>query len=99
MNKNLISLDELKRIAIEKGLNKYIKKYGYANDKKHKYYIININDKKIKFGSIDHYDYLTFDKDIKEIKRKNFRSRFKKLYDKFKNDINSKILYSYELLW
>ena len=95
-NKNLVSLNKLKRIAKEKGLDKYIKEYDYANDGKHKYQIININNKKIKFGNINYQDYLTHHDNER---RNNFRSRFKKLYDKFKNNINSKILYSYDLLW
>ena len=93
---NLVDLYKLKQIAKEKKLDKYIKDYGYANDGKHKYYIININNKKIKFGSIDYEDYL-----INNYKKRryNFRQRFKKLYEKNKNNINSKILYSYILLW
>ena len=34
-----------------------------------------------------------------EERRKRFRQRFNKLYEKFKSDYNKAIFYSYNLLW
>ena len=76
-NKNLISLKHLKTIAINKGIDKNIKEYGYSKQKTKKYYIINISDKKINFGNILYSDY-NIHKD-KE-RRDRFRARFDKLY-------------------
>ena len=98
-NKNLVSLNKLKRIAKEKGLDKYIKEYAYAHDGKHKYQIININNKKIKFGSLKYQDYLTFDKYIRDEKRRLFKLRFEKLYDNNKNNINKPIFWAWNLIW
>ena len=93
---NLVKLDKIKKIAIDKNIDKYILKYGYANDGKNKYYIININGKKIKFGALNYQDYIIHQDDKR---RSLFRSRFKKLYEKNKNNINSKIFYSWNILW
>ena len=96
MNKNLISLKHLKTIAINKNIDKYILEYGYSKVKDKKYYIINISHKKINFGNINYSDY-TINKDNQRLE--NFRSRFNKLYQKNKNNIDSPLFYSWNLLW
>ena len=96
MNNNLVSLTVLKKVIKDKNLDKYIKKIEYAKDNIHKYIITNINDKKIKFGSINYQDYLTH---LDNIRRDNFRKRFFKLYQKNKNNIDSAIFWSWNLLW
>jgi hypothetical protein len=66
---------------------------GYANDNKHKYYIVTKDGKKIKFGNINYEDYLIH-KDDK--RRMNFRNRNKRFlnYDKY-----SPAQLSYNILW
>lgn len=95
-NKNLISLSVLKKVIKDKSLDIYIKKIEYAKDNIHKYIITNINDKKIKIGNILYEDYLIHNNPVR---RENFRKRFYKIYQKFKDDINSKIFWSWNLLW
>ncbi len=96
MNNNLVSLDKLKRIARQKGLNKYIKEIGYSKVKNKKYYIITIDNKKVNFGYNQMADYLIH-KDNK--RRERFKNRFKSLYEKFKEDYNKPIFWSYQLTW
>jgi len=95
-NKNLVSLNKLWDVAKSKNIDKYIKDIQFSDKPDKKYYIININNKKIYFGSSEYSDYLT---NHNEIKKNNFRSRFKKLFEKNKNNINSAIYWSYLLLW
>ena len=52
MNNNLTFIDTLKRIARNKGLNKYYKEIGFSKVKNKKYYVITIDNKKINFGFI-----------------------------------------------
>ena len=98
MNNNLTSIDTLKRIARNKGLNKYYKEIGFSKVKNKKYYVITIDNKKVNFGYNNNnmQDYTQHkDKD----RRDRFRARFKKLYDKFSNDYNKPIYWAYNLLW
>ena len=70
MENNLVSLDRLKKLIKEKGLNKYIKEIGYSKVKDKKYYVITIDNKKVNFGSLKYQDYLTHHD---EERRKRFR--------------------------
>jgi len=96
MNSNLVSISKLKKIAIQKGISKYIKEIGYSKVKDKKYYVITIDNKKVNFGYIKMPDYLVHQN---EDLRSRFRARFKSLYEKFKDDYNKPIYYSYNLLW
>lgn len=96
MNNHLVSLDKLKRVAKQKGLSKYIKEIGYSKVKNKKYYVITIDNKKISFGYNKMDDYLVHQNSDR---RDRFRARFKSLYDKYKNDYNKAIFYSWNLLW
>lgn len=95
-NKNLVSLNKLYDVARSKNIDKYIKKLDYSDKPDKKYYVINTNNKKIHFGSSEYEDYLIHND---KIRRDNFRSRFKKLFEKNKNNIDSGIYWSYLLLW
>ena len=57
-NKTIISIDKLKKIAIQKGLNKYIKEIRYSTVKNKKYCIITIDNKKVNFGSLNYQNFL-----------------------------------------
>ncbi len=96
MNNNLVPIDKLKRIITQKGLKKYINDVGYSNAKNKKYYVKTIDGRKVNFGYIKMADYLTH-KD--KIRRDRFRARFNKLYERFKDDYNSAIFWSYQILW
>jgi len=96
-NKNLVSLDKLKQIAIDKGINKYILEIGYSHKNYKKYYVITIDNKRVDFGDIRYNDYNTFDEKIKDEKRRLFRARFNKLFKK--TNFNKPLYYSYQLLW
>ena len=96
MENNLVSINKLKNIIKEKGLNKYIKEIGYSKVKDKKYYVITIDNKRVNFGSLNYQDFLQHHD---EERRKRFRQRFNKLYEKFKSDYNKAIFYSYNLLW
>ena len=96
MENNLVSLDRLKKLIKEKGLNKYIKEIGYSKAKNKKYYIITIDNKRVNFGSLNYKDFLQHHD---EERRQRFRQRFNKLYEKFKTDHNKPIFYSWNLLW
>ena len=96
MNSNLVSIDKLKRIARQKGLMKYIKEIGYSKAKDKKYYVITIDNKKVNFGYIKMADYLAHHD---EVRRKRFKDRFRSLYEKYKNDYNRPIFWSYQLTW
>jgi hypothetical protein len=96
MNNNLVSLDILYKIIKMKGLNKYINSYGYSKKKDKKYYIILKNGNVIHFGSLKYEDYLIH-KDKDRLNR--FRSRFKSLYETNKNNLNSPIFWSWNILW
>ena len=77
MNNNLTSIDTLKRIAKNKGLNKYYKEIGFSKVKNKKYYVFTIDNKKVNFGYNKMEDYTqNKDKDRRDI----FRARFKKNY-------------------
>ena len=95
-NKNLISLTILKNIIKNKRLDKYIKKIEYSKDNIHKYIITNINDKKIKIGNINYEDFLIHNDPIR---RDNYKKRFYKMYQRFKDDINSKMYWNWNILW
>lgn len=96
MNSNLVPLDKLKKIVKAKGLDKYIKDIGYSKVKDKKYYVITKDDKKVNFGYIKMTDYLIHND---KQRRDRFRARFKGLYEKYKNDYNKPIFWSYILLW
>ena len=96
MNSNLISIDKLKRIVRQKGLMKYIKEISYSSLKNKKYFIKTIDDKKVNFGDVRYPDMLTHHD---EVRRKRFKDRFRSLYEKYKNDYNRPIFWSYLLLW
>ena len=96
MNNHLVSLEKLKRVAKDKGLLKYIKEIGYSKATGKKYYVITIDNKKVNFGALNYQDFLTHKDDDR---RQRFRTRFKKLFDKFKNDYNKSIFYAWNLLW
>ena len=88
MNKNLVSLNKLKKVAKQNDLMKYIKDIGYSNVKDKKYYVITIDNKKVNFGYIKMEDYLIHhDKE----RRKKFKERFRSLFEKFKYDYNKSI--------
>jgi hypothetical protein len=93
---NLVSLSKLKNIAKDKSIDKYIKEIGYSKVKNKKYYVITIDNKKVNFGDIRYQDNLIHNN--KE-RLNRFRKRFKSLYDLNKNNYNSSIFYSYNLLW
>ena len=57
-NKTIISIDKLKKIAIQKGLNKYIKEIRYSTVKNKKYCIITIDNKRVNFGDIRYENFL-----------------------------------------
>ena len=96
MDKNLIPLEDLYKVIKEKDLNNYISSYGYSKRKNKKYYVILKDDKVVHFGDIRYSDYLT-NKDNN--KRSNFRTRFKKLYEKNKSNLNAPIYWSFNILW
>jgi hypothetical protein len=96
MNSNLIPLDKLKNIVKVKGLNKYIKDIGYSKVKDKKYFVITIDDKKVNFSYDKMEDYLIHHNDER---RKRFRARFRSLYEKFKDDYNKPIFWSWNLCW
>ncbi len=95
-NNNLVSINKLKQVARQKGIMKYIKEIGYSKAKNKKYYVITIDNKKINFGDIRYQDKNQHN-DKKRVEA--FKARFKKLYEKFKDDYNKPIFYSYNLLW
>ena len=95
-NNNLISIEKLKQVAKKKGLKKYIKEINYSKVKNKKYYVITIDNKKVNFGSLDYEDYLIH-KD--KVRRDNFLKRFEKLYNKNKDNYNSAIFWSWNILW
>jgi len=95
-NNNLVSLNKLWDVAKSKNIDKYIKDIQYSDKPDKKYTITNINNKKLEIGSAYYQDYLIHND---KIRRDNFRSRFKKLFEKNKNNINSAIFWSYLLLW
>lgn len=95
-NINLVSLNKLWDVAKSKNIDKYIKNIQYSDKPDKKYIITNIYNKKLYIGSIYHQDYLIHHN---EIRKKNFKSRFKKLIEKNKNNINSAMFFSNLLLW
>lgn len=96
MNKNLVELNIIKNIIQNKGLDKYIKQLGYSNNKDKKYYIILKNGKIIHYGNINYQDYLIHQDDKR---RDNFKKRFYKQYMKIKDNIESPLYWSYNILW
>ena len=96
MNNNLVSIEKLKKIAKQKGLMKYIKEISYSSLKNKKYFIKTIDDKKVNFGDVRYSDMLTHHD---EARRKRFKDRFRSLFEKYKNDYNRPIFWSYLLLW
>ncbi len=95
-NSNLVSIERLRRIAKEKNIMKYIKEINYSKVQNKKYYVITVDNKKINFGDVRYSDFLT-NKDLE--KRKRFRARFRKTYEKFSDNYNSALFYSWHLLW
>ena len=96
MNKNLVPLDELQKIIKFTGLNKYINSFGYSKRKDKKYYVKTIDNNIVHFGAIQFEDYLIHT-DINRLN--NFQDRFRKIYEKNKNNINSPLFWSWNLLW
>lgn len=96
MNKNLVELNIIKNIIINKGLDKHIKQIGYSNIKDKKYYVILKNEKIIHYGNINYQDYLIHQDDKR---RDNFKKRFYKQYIKIKDNIESPLYWSYNILW
>ena len=96
MNKNLVELNIIKNIIKNKGLDKYIKQIGYSNIKDKKYYVILKNEKIIHYGNINYQDYLIHQDDKR---RDNFKKRFYKQYIKIKDNIESPLFWSYNILW
>jgi hypothetical protein len=96
MNKNLVTLDELQKIIKLKKLDKYIKEIGYSKRKDKKYFIKNIDNKIVHFGNINFEDFLIHGD---QNRLSNFQDRFRKIYEKNKNNINSPLFYSWNLLW
>ncbi len=95
MNPNLVSITKLKKILKSKGLDKYITEIGYSKVKDKKYYVITKDNKRINFGYLKMSDYLTNHDDEK---RYRFKQRFKKMFEKSKDDYNKAIFWSYLLL-
>ena len=96
MNNNLVSIQKIKKIVKQKGLMKFIKDVNYSNVQNKKYYVITIDNKKVNFGDIRYSDWLTHHD---KIRRENFRKRFKSLFEKNKDNYNTPIFYSYQILW
>ncbi len=96
MNNNLVPISTLKRIARAKHINKYIKEIGYSKVKDKKYYVITIDNKRVNFGYSKMEDFLIHHD---EERRKRFKARFRSIYEKFKNDYNKAIFYSWNLIW
>ena len=96
MNKNLVDLKIIKNIIYNKGFDEYIKQVGYSSDKNKKYYVILKNGKVVNFGSRSHEDYLIHHDKERQI---NFKKRFYKLYHKNKNNPESPLFWSYNILW
>lgn len=95
-NKNLVSLDELYKIIKIEGLNKYINSYGYSKKKDKKYFVTLKDNTVINYGNINYEDYLIHGD---EERRNRFRSRFRSLYNKNKNNIYSPIFWTWNILW
>ena len=96
MNSNLVSIEKLKQLAKQKGLMKYIKEIGYSKVKDKKYYVITIDGKKVNWGYKKMEDYLVHHD---EERRKRFKERFRSLFDKYKDNYNKAIFWSYLLTW
>lgn len=96
MNKNLVDLNIIKNIIYNKNLDQYIKQVGYSSNKNKKYYVILKNNKIISFGSKIYQDFLTHQDPIRQ---QNFKKRFFKLFNKNKNNIESPLYWSYNILW
>lgn len=96
MDKNLVPLEDLYKVIKEKDLNNYISSYGYSKRKFKKYYVVLKDDKVVHFGDTRYEDYLIHN----DIDRRNkFRTRFKKLYEKNKSNLNAPIFWSWNLIW
>ena len=94
MNSNLVSLTKLNSVIINKNLLHLIREYGYANDGKHKYYVILKNtNRKIKFGDVHYEDYL-----IHNDKERRDAYRTRHANDKI-NDPSKSGFWSYHVLW
>ena len=96
MENNLVSIAKLKTIAKQKNIDKYIKEIGYSKAKNKKYYVITIDNKRINFGDIRYQDK---NQHNDKIRVEKFKARFNKLYERFKDDYNKPIFWSYLLLW
>lgn len=94
MDKNLIPLDDLNDIIKKKKLK--VLSYGYSKRKNKKYYVVNTDSNVIHFGALNYEDYLIHKDPIRQEK---FKKRFKSLYEKNKDNINSSIYWSWNLLW
>lgn len=95
-NNNLVSIEKLKNVIKQKNLMKYINDVGYSKVKNKKYFVKTIDNKKVNFGDIRYSDYLTNkDKD----KRQRFKLRFYKLFNKFSQNFNKPIFWTFLILW
>lgn len=96
MNNNLVDLKIIKNIIKNKGLDEYIKQVGYSNNKDKKYYVILKNNKIVHFGSKSYEDFIIHQDKKRQI---NFQKRFQKLFNKNKNNPESSLFWSYQVLW
>ena len=95
-NKNLVNLNIIKNIIKNKGLDEYVKQVGYSQNKNKKYYVILKNNKIVHFGSKINEDFLIH-QDVN--RQDNFKKRFYKLFTKNKNNPESGLFWSYQVLW
>ena len=95
-NKNLVNLNIIKNIIKNKGLDEYVKQVGYSQNKDKKYYVILKNNKIVHFGNDKYQDFLIH-QDVK--RQDNFKKRFYKLFNKNKNNPESSLFWSYQVLW
>jgi hypothetical protein len=96
MDKNLVSLDILFKVIKDNKLNDVISSYGYSKRKNKKYYVILKDDSVVHFGDKRYEDYLIHKNNNR---RSKFRTRFKKLYEKNKSNLNAPIYWSFNILW
>ena len=74
----------------------YLTFLNELRNKDKKYYVILKNGKIIHYGNINYQDYLIHQDDKR---RDNFKKRFYKQYIKIKDNIESPLYWSYNILW